>query len=182
MTERPLKLLRAIRLDASDTFVFERAAEPGEWVVPGTFVFCDTDPAALAGKARSAFRAGLLGVSSFGFSTLAQIVAASEDDRRTAVGQLAERLVSDFGAPGMDEARAAAEEEVAFAASLCVHPVDTLIAVHRSWDGGEIRETFRSLTPRTGPKPLRAFAFLEVDDEPSGEAVDLLALAREERR
>ncbi|HVD73162.1 MAG TPA: DUF6505 family protein, partial [Xanthobacteraceae bacterium] len=26
-----MKLLRTIRLDPSDTFVFERAADPGEW-------------------------------------------------------------------------------------------------------------------------------------------------------
>ena len=30
-----VKLLRTIRLDPSDTFVFERAAEPGEWAVSG---------------------------------------------------------------------------------------------------------------------------------------------------
>jgi hypothetical protein len=177
---KPLKLLRTIRLDPSDTFVFERVANPGEWAVSGAFMFWNQDPDALTGRARSAFRAGLLGVSSLGFSTLAQIVAAGEDDRRTAIEQLAVRLVSDLGAPDMGVARAAAAEEFAFAASLCMHPVDTLIAVHRSCDGGEIRETFRSLKPRAGPKPLRAFAFLDVADEPPGEAVDLVALAREE--
>ena len=30
-----MKLLRTIRLDASDSFVFERPAEPGEWAVSG---------------------------------------------------------------------------------------------------------------------------------------------------
>src|SRR5674476_552873 len=34
-----LKLPRTIRLDPSDTFVFERAANPGEWAVSGTFMF-----------------------------------------------------------------------------------------------------------------------------------------------
>ena len=34
-----LKFPRTIRLDPSDTFVFERAAEPGEWAVSGAFVF-----------------------------------------------------------------------------------------------------------------------------------------------
>ena len=34
-----MKLLRTIRADASDTFVFERAAEPGEWAVSGAFAF-----------------------------------------------------------------------------------------------------------------------------------------------
>ena len=43
-----VKLLRTIRLDPSDTFVFERAAEPGEWAVSGAFVFWNDD----AGAAR----------------------------------------------------------------------------------------------------------------------------------
>ena len=76
-----MKLLRTIRLDPSDTFVFEKAAEPGEWAVSGAFVFWNRDPAALEGKARSAFRGGFLGVDSLGWSTLVQIVEASEDDR-----------------------------------------------------------------------------------------------------
>ena len=174
-----MKLLRTIRLDPSDTFVFERAAEPGEWAVPGAFVFWDTDPAALAGKARAAFRAGLLGVDTLGWSTLAQIVEASEADHAAAVDRLAQQLVAQFGAPGLDEARAAAREEFAFATSLCVHPIDTLIAVHRTHEGGEIREAFRSLKPRGGPKPLRAFAFLEVEgEEAPAETVDLIGLVQ----
>ena len=56
---RALKLLRTIRLDPSDTFVFENAAEPGEWAVTGAFLFADVDPATLQGKERSAFRSGL---------------------------------------------------------------------------------------------------------------------------
>ena len=75
---------------------------------------------------------------------------------------------------------AAAEEEFEFAASLCNHPLNTLIALHRSHDGGEIRETFRTLRPKDGPKPLRAFAFLDVEGEDEGpaERVDLTALAK----
>jgi len=45
-----VKLLRTIRLDPSDTFVFERAAEPGEWAVSGSFMFAEADPEALEGK------------------------------------------------------------------------------------------------------------------------------------
>ena len=177
-----MKLLRTIRLDQSDTFVFDRAAEPGEWAVSGAFMFAGADPAALTGKARAAFRAGLLGVASLGWSTLAQIVEASEDDRVAAVELLAKQLVADFGAPSLAEAVAAAEEEIAFASSLCTHPLDTLIAVHRTHEDGEIREAFRSLRPRDGPKPLRAFTFLEVEgDEEPNEEVDLTALAREKK-
>src|ERR671925_1208555 len=75
-----LKFPRTIRLDPSDTFIFERAAEPGEWAVPGGFVFFDVDPATLEGKARVAFRSGFLGITSLGFSTLVQIVEASDAD------------------------------------------------------------------------------------------------------
>lgn len=177
-----MKLLRTIRLDPSDTFVFERAAEPGEWAVSGGFMFAHEDPAALAGKARAAFRAGLLGIASLGWSTLAQIVDADETDRTSAVELLAQQLVAHCGAPDLSQARAAAAEEIAFASSLCTHPGGTLIAVHRAHEDGEIREAFRSLRPREGAKPLRAFAFLEVEgEEEPDEAVDLAALARERK-
>jgi hypothetical protein len=178
-----VKLLRTIRLDPSDTFVFERAAEPGEWAVSGAFVFSDADPAELAGKARTAFRAGFLGLESLGWSTLVQIVNATEEDRVAAVDTLARQLVAHFGAPDLAAARAAAEEELEFAASLCNHPSDTLIAVHRSSENGEIREAFRTLRPRDGPKPLRAFSFLEAEgDEEPVEQVNLLALGQGERK
>src|SRR5258707_7174946 len=127
-----MKLIRTIRLDPSDTFVFERAAEPGEWAVSGSFAFWNHDAEELAGKTRSAFRGAFLGVESLGWSTLVQIVEASEADRAALVERLAQQLVAHFGAPDISAARAAAEEEVAFAASLCHHPADTLIAVHRS--------------------------------------------------
>jgi hypothetical protein len=178
-----VKLLRTIRLDPSDTFVFERAAEPGEWAVSGLFAFWKDDVAALQGKARTAFRSGFLGVQSLGWSTLVQIVEASEADRTATVNSLAEQIVANFGAPDLDAATAAAEEEVAFANSLCTHPADTLIAVHRTQEDGEIREAFRSLRPKGGPKLLRAFAFLEVEgEEEPEERVDLAALSRETRK
>jgi len=179
-----VKLLRTIRLDVSDTFVFEKAADPGEWAVSGAFAFWDRDPSALEGKARSAFRGGFLGVASLGWSTLVQIVEASEDDRLAVIDALAQQLVANFGAPTVADARAAAEEEVAFAESLCSQPQDTLIAVHRSFDNGEVRETFRTLRPREGQKPARAFSFLEVEGEEDApdETVDLVGLAEREHK
>ena len=177
-----MKLLRTIRLDPSDTFVFECAAEPGEWAVTGTFIFSDDDPDRLEGKARAAFRAGFLGVQSLGWSTLVQIVEASDDDRLAAIDALAKQLVARFGAPTIEDAVAAAEEEFGFAASLCNHPRDTLVAMHRSFEGGAIRERFRTLRPKDGPKPLRAFAFLEVEgEEEPAEHVDLAALSRKDK-
>jgi hypothetical protein len=175
----PLKLPRTIRLDASDTFVFARAAEPGEWAVTGAFLFIDVDPATLPPKERAAFRSGFLGVASFGWSTLAVVTEATQEERRQAVEALAARLVSDLGAPDVATARAAAEEEIAFAASLCDHPPQTLLALRRSAADGEVREQFRTLSPR-GDRPkdaFRAFTFIESDEPEIEERVDLLSLA-----
>jgi len=173
-----MKLLRTIRLDPSDTFVFERAAEPGERAVSGAFVFWNEDVAQLEGKARSAFRGAFLGIESLGWSTLVQIVEASEADRAAVIEKLAQQLVAYFGAPDIATARKAAEDEVTFAQSLCNQPVDTLIALHRTFENGEVREAFRTLHPRGDRKPMRAFSFIEVEgeEEPADE-INLVAMA-----
>jgi hypothetical protein len=161
-----VKLLRTIALDPSDTFVFDAAAEPGDWAVSGAFRFCDRDPAALTGKDRSAFRSGFLGVQSWGWSTLVQIVHATEDDRRALVELLAQQLVEKFGAPDRATALPAAEEEVAFVESLCTHPISSLIAVHRTAEGGEVRESFRRLQLKEGQdRHSKAFSFMEIEDD-----------------
>jgi hypothetical protein len=179
-----MKLMRTIRLDPSDTFIFDPPAEPGEWAVSGAFAFWNNDPATLAGKRRIAFRSGFLGVESLGWSTLVQIVDARDSDRASLVELLARQLVAHFGAPGLQAAVAAAEEEVAFAESLCTQPQDTLIAVHRTCEEGEVREQFRTLRPREGQNPARAFSFLEVEgeDERPGDEVDLVGMAEKNRQ
>jgi len=179
-----VKLIRTIRLDPSDTFVFEKAAEPGEWAVSGAFVFWNRDPATLEGKARTAFRSGFLGISTLGWSTLVQIVEASEDDRTAVIDTLAKQLIANFGAPTVGDAAAAAEEEVAFVESLCTQPSDTLIAVHRTFDEGAVRESFRTLRPRGGAKPARAFSFLDVEgeDDLSNDEVNLVAMTEREQK
>ena len=185
-----LRFPRTIRLDPSDTLVFERAAEPGEWAVSGAFVFWNQDLATLGQKQRVALRTGFLGIDSLGWSTLAIVTEATEADRQAMVERLASQLLEKFGAPDLNAARVAAEEEVAFAASLCDHPPQTLLAVQRSVENGEIRERFRTLRPRedaAGADRLhahaRAFTFHEVegDIEPA-EEVDLLGMIRNDRR
>jgi hypothetical protein len=173
-----VKLLRTIRLDASDTFVFEKAAEPGEWAISGAFAFARGDPTTLRGKARTAFRAGFLGLGSLGRSTLAQIVEATEHDLETVLEMLARQLVARFGAPDLATARYAAEEEIAFTASLCDHPPGVVVAVTRSLENGTIREAFRTLRPRAGAEAHRAFEFFDVigEDEPLEEPIDLWKL------
>jgi hypothetical protein len=180
-----IKLPRTIRLDPSDTFVFERAAEPGEWAVTGSFLFWEADIPSLAGKARAAFRSGFLGVSSFGFATLVVVSDASERERDDAIEALAQHIREKLGAPDLDAARAAAAEEIAFAATLCRHDVNTIIAMHRTLEEGNIKEQFRTLRPReagqAGADSLHAFArafqFVESDEEPE-ERVDFADLVR----
>lgn len=178
-----LKLPRAIRLDPSDGFVFRRAAEPGEWLVTGSFLFDPAQVAALDAKGRAAFRSGFLGVGSFGWSTLAVVSEATAEESEQAVNQLAAKLIERLGAPDLAAAHQAAEEEIAFAASLCDHPAQTLLALHRTLEDGEIRERFRTLMPR-GDRPkdaFRAFEFVEVageDENEPEERVDLLDLAK----
>ena len=178
-----MKLLRTIRLDASDAFVFERAAAPGEWAVSGAFAFLGHDIPALQGRARTAFRTGFLGLSSLGRSTLVQIVDATKQDRDAAVELLAAQLVARFGAPDLASARAAAEEEIAFAASLCDGAAGVIVAVTRTFESGSIRESYRSLLPGT-QSPSRPFNFVEVIEEEAQQAeehLDLAELAKGER-
>jgi hypothetical protein len=178
-----VKLLRTIALDPSDTFVFDVAAEPGDWAVSGVFRFCDRDPERLNGKERSAFRSGFLGVQSWGWSTLVQIVPATAHDRHALVELLARQLVERFGAPDLATARLAAEEEAAFAQSLCAHPISALIAVHRSASDGEVRESFRRLQLREGQGHSKAFSFMEVEDEAEPDSdLNLANMSQEPRR
>jgi len=181
-----LKLPRTMRLDPSDSFVFDNPAEPGEWAVTGSFLFWDADVPGLTGKARAAFRAGFVGVRSLGFSTLVTVTQASPGDRQQAIETLAGHIHLKLGAPSLAAAEDAAREEIDFAASLCQGGVNTIIAMHRTFEGGAIKEQFRTLRPRdpatTGADRLhahaRAFEFVEVEDEPE-ERVDLARLAGE---
>ena len=177
-----MKLLRTIRLDASDTFIFPSVAVPGEWAISGSFIFAEPSPGALTGKKLAAFRGGFLGLPSLGWSTLAQVVEADAQDRLAAIELAAHCLLRSFGAPDLDAAREAATEEIDFAASLCDHPPDTLIAVHRVEEAGSIREVFRTLRPRPDAKRWRAFTYSDADpaEEPA-KPVDLAALLRGER-
>ena len=188
MTTVP-KLLRTIRLDASDGFVYERAAAAGEWAVPGAFEFWSAEPAALTGRGRQAFRAGFLGLTSFGWSTLVVAVPVTVEERASAVESLAHYLVRVHGAPDLASARAAAEEEVAVSIGLADHPEGTLIALHRTLDkSGQIREQFRTLRPAdardAAQMPCSAGAFAIVEDQAPDDLdsrerqeVDLLSLA-----
>ena len=145
---------KAIRLDESDRHVFERAAEPGECVVVGSFAFADDAPDTLTGKRRQAFRNGFLGVGSFGWTTLAAIAEISETEFDATIDRLADHLEERYGAPSREAALEAAREEAAFAASLCNWPVNTVIALERDFGDAGIVERFRTLErPDDGSAP-----------------------------
>jgi hypothetical protein len=141
-------LPRALRLDESDLSVFETAAAPGEWAVPGSFSFLDGVP---TGRRRAAFAHGFLGTTSFGWTTLVRVEEASVAEMAQVTQALVRHFLRDHGAPSAEAAGAVAAREVAFAASLCDHPPGTILAVSRRFDGDALVEQFRTLTPIADP-------------------------------
>ncbi|MFZ9414889.1 MAG: DUF6505 family protein, partial [Alphaproteobacteria bacterium] len=111
---------------------------------------------------------------------------ATEAERDAAVEALAARLLDVLGAPDIDAARAAAAEEIAYAAELAAHPVNTLVAVERRAEEDGITERFRTLHARTPGEGAQTrygnvFGFVASDaaddaQEPA-ERVDLVGLA-----
>ena len=50
--------------------------------------------------------------------------------------------------------------------TLCTHPISSLIAVHRTVGGGEVRESFRRLQLKEGQdRHSKAFSFMEIEDD-----------------
>jgi hypothetical protein len=170
-----MKLPRTLRLDPSDVFVFDRAAEPGEFAVSGAFAFANIDPSTMSHKARVAMRSGFMGVDSLGWSTLVEV---ADGDAEAMAARLAAQLVRHFGAPDLATALVAAREEVAFAASLCDLPLGTVVAVSRTMGEDGLSEQFRTLTARADRAPP-VFALVESDEDP--DHVDLTHLLQEGR-
>ena len=173
-----MKLLRTIRLDPSDTFVFERAAEPGEWAVSGAFLFAEADPDALPASGAPLSAADFWACRSLGWSTLVQIVEAATTDRAALVDTLAQQLLAGSARP-ISRPRAPPPRRRSRS-----RPRSAIIRPTRwsrcaaSFEDGAIREAFRTLHPRGERKPMRAFTFLDVDgEEEPGETVDLARLA-----
>jgi len=144
-------LLRTVQLDKSDQHAYPVAAEPGEWAVPGSFLFADLEPDSLTGKRRVAFTGGWVGVDSLGFSTFVEIVACDAADLDQAALKLARHFVERFGAPDLEVALPVAREEVDYAASLCTEKAHTLLALQRSHEAAGIRESFRVIRPERAP-------------------------------
>jgi hypothetical protein len=157
-----MRLLRTLRVDATDERVFERAAASGEWAVPGGFAFADeADDTALTGKRRQAFRSGFLGLDSFGWSTFAVVVEADLGIADELAAILARHFVERYGAPDLEAALPAARDEIAFAASVADQPVGTVLRVERELTGDGVREAFRAVERPRGD-PMRHAAAWEL--------------------
>lgn len=152
-----MKLLQTVRFDPSDTQVFPLAAQPGEWCVPGGFLFADAGT--LVGKPRQAFTNGLLGLASGGHSTFAHVVSVEgADDLHAALVQFLMR----WGAPSEAAAEDAATGEVAFVRELCAEaPVGGVFAISRTRVDGEVRESFRLIDPDAPRLHARVWEIVE---------------------
>lgn len=159
-----MKFPRTIRLDPSDVKVFPLAAEPGEWAVTGTFAFADAEPQSLSRKEQLAFKSGWLGTGSFGRSTMVQVVDITAEQYDEVVRMIADHLVSEYGAPDAEAALAAARDEAAYAAGLCDHPVNTLLAIERELTDEGISERVRAITPEPAGAHTRVWEIVEDED------------------
>ena len=159
-----MKFPRTIRLDPSDVKVFPLAAEPGEWAVTGTFAFADAEPAALSRKEQLAFKSGWLGTGSFGRSTMVQVVDITAEQYDDVVRMIADHLAGEYGAPDAEAAMTAARDEAAYAAGLCDHPVNTLLAIEREFTDDGISERVRAIAPEPAGAHTRVWEMVEDED------------------
>lgn len=139
------RILRAVRLDASDEHTYPLAARPGEWVAVGSFFWTlsEEEPKQLQGAERQAFRNGFLGIETFGWTTLCAVEEIEDDMFTRVTCRLAEQMVAHFGAPSVDEALPYAREEMEATEAVASRPLGALIAVVREFRNDEIEEQFR---------------------------------------
>ncbi len=145
-----MKFLRAIRLDDSDSQVYEQVCEPGEWAVPGSFAFLDVDPPSLQGKQLQAFKSGFLGTGSFGWTTLVEIAEIDDDQYQQVIDRLASHFMEHYGAPHIAAALPAAGEEAHYASTICEYPPATLLAIERDIGEEGIVESLKVVKPNAG--------------------------------
>jgi len=158
-----MKLAKTIQLDVSDTHVFERPAQVGEWAITGTFAFVEGDPADWSGKQQLAFRAAWLGIGSFGNSTFVQVVDITAHEYEQAVQALALYLAEKYNAPSPQDAARAARREIDDMAALCDHPPGTLLAIERDIADRNLTEKTRVLAPADKAALGKIWTFVEDD-------------------
>ena len=158
-----MNLAKTLRLDVSDTHVFDRPANTGEWAITGTFTYIDSDPTEWSSKVKLAFRTAWLGIGSFGNSTFVQATEISTEEYNQTLQILAAYLIEKYNAPSQEAAEEAARQELEDMVKLCDHPAGTLLTIERSLTEQNITEKTRVVIPSDGP--LRAETWTIVEDK-----------------
>lgn len=148
------KLLKTIRFDPSDTHVFDHAAEPDEWAIPGGFLFGDDEQESLTGKRKQAFSNGFFSLQRFGHSTFVSVAEISDEVFEGVTQDLARYFADHANAPSREVALKAAGQELDFVCEMCSQvPINSIFALRRYLDDdGHIREEF-SIIDAPGAKP-----------------------------
>ncbi len=141
-----MKFAKTIRFDKSDLNIFPTIAQEGELAVVGTFSFFNLKEGILKGKMKQAFSNGFLGIPSFGYSTFISLTEVCEDDLKALKNSLADCFFKIYGAPSMQHAYKAADDEVNLMLDLCsTHDKGSLISISREITKDGIKENFRNL-------------------------------------
>ena len=159
------RLLRTIRFDGTDAFVFEQAAPPDEWAISGAFAFSNQPQEAVVGKVKQAFANGFLSVESFGRATFTCVAEIDPEIRTHLQEHLAQHFVDHYGAPDLAAALPVAREEFNFVSNMVADvPINTIFVVQRKFDDdGQIREQFRKIEQRIAGGPIYPRAWEDSD-------------------
>jgi hypothetical protein len=139
-----MKFLKAIRLDDSDARIYAKeggAAEDAEWVISRGYAVCD-----LAGGHRRSpchCDTSFIAVKSHGRCTIAEVADIDTGAYAGLVEQLAQHFLNDLGAPSLEAAREAAEDECAYSAELAASfPAEGWITVKREPTAAGVGERY----------------------------------------
>ncbi len=157
---RAMRFPRVVRLDSSDSQVFQRAAEAGEWAVSGSFEFIERNPESMETKERRAFQTGWLGTQTFGRATLVEIAEIDEASFYQVVERLARHFVERHGAPDLVSALPAAREEADDAAGLCEQKLHSLLTLERELSDVGIVERFHVVHPERADEHAKIWQIL----------------------
>lgn len=138
-----MRFPRIIRPDQGGRRPLLPTAKTGEWAVTGTFRFAHRDPSTLRPAELDTFKHGWLGLETFGSARLVEVAEIAQTDHDAMTRRLAAYYVAEFGIKDLDEAMAAATEEMLFAASQCGRPVGTILALDREFNEQGLIETTR---------------------------------------
>lgn len=145
-----MKFLKAVRLDDSDARILAEeggAAEDGQWVVSGGYAVCDLAQGHRTPRCHC--DTTFIAAGTRRRCTVAEVAEIDETDCEQVKQALARHFLEDLGAPTLESARAAAEDECAYTADLAAgFPVEAWITVKRepTEDGvGERYSVFKRL-------------------------------------